>query len=150
MAYLGLRKLFAPSIRPPRITAGRGAGIPVGWSPFPLAAQLHTEMEGVNWGGFDHKSWITLSELPTDDMVVAVYKAFNQQYFNEGAGTLTKWIMDEAGQTYRQVALNRLRSLQLPYKEKGTILLEAPFIKCLTFRCRTLLWTINRLTALQI
>lgn len=114
LAYLGLRKLFAPTIRPPRITGGKGTGIPAGWSPFPLAAQLHNEMEGINWGGLDHRSWITLSDLPTDDMVVAVYKAFNQQYFNEGDGTLTKWITDEAGGSYRLLALNRLRSLQLP------------------------------------
>ncbi|MCH7850942.1 MAG: hypothetical protein IH845_04840 [Nanoarchaeota archaeon] len=115
LAYLGLRKLFRPGgPRAPQITGGRGAGVPAGWSPYPLASKLKTEMTGLSL--FYPGSWRTLAELPTDDMVIAVYKAFNEQYFNLGDGTLTEWIMAEwqwAGTTKQQV-LTRLRSLQLP------------------------------------
>ncbi len=116
LAYLGLRKLFRPGIpSAPRITAGKAKGLPQGWSPYPLAAALHNDMEGVNWGVMvEPQSWVTLSGLPTDDMVIAVYEAFNQQYFNEGNGTLTEWIRDEGGGTYRKLVLARLTSLQLP------------------------------------
>lgn len=113
LAYLGLRKLFRPGA--PRIVAGRATGVPTGWSPHVLAARLYNEMEGLGWGTYP-SSWDTLAKLPTDDMVIAVYKAFNDQYFSLGKGTLTKWIQDEwqlVG-TSKQRVLERLRSLQLP------------------------------------
>lgn len=115
LAYLGLRKLFAPASPPrPRITGGTATGLPAGWSPYPLAAKLKTEMSGLSltYPG----SWRTLADLPTDAMVIAVYNAFNEQYFNLGDGTLVEWIMAEwqwAGTT-KQQALTRLSSLQLP------------------------------------
>jgi len=116
LAYLGLRKLFRPGIPPPpRIIAGKAKGLPAGWSPYPLAAALHQDMKGINWGVMtEPQSWVTLSALPTDDMVVAVYQAFTKQYFNEGDGTLTEWVRDEGGGTYRKLVLARLSSLQLP------------------------------------
>jgi len=113
LAFLGLRKLFRPGA--PRIVAGRATGVPTGWSPHVLAARLYNEMEGLGWGTYP-SSWDTLAKLPTDDMVIAVYKAFNDQYFSLGKGTLTKWIEDEwqfLG-TSKQRVLSRLRSLQLP------------------------------------
>ncbi len=115
LAFLGLRKLFRPGIPPrPRIVAGTATGLPEGWSPYPLATKLKTEMTGLSltYPG----SWKTLANLPTDDMVIAVYNAFNEQYFNLGDGTLVEWIMAEwqwAGTTKQQV-LARLSSLQLP------------------------------------
>ncbi len=113
LAYFGLRKLFLPGA--PRIVAGKATGVPPGWSPNILASQLYNEMEGLGWGTYP-ASWDTLAKLPTDDMVIAVYKAFNDQYFRLGKGTLTKWIQDEwqlVGTSKTQV-LARLRSLQLP------------------------------------
>lgn len=115
LGYFGLKKLFAPSDRPPRIRGGRGRGIPKGWSPYPLATRLKTEMSGISLGTYP-SAWRTLAELPTDDMVVAVYRAFNEQYYDLGDGTLTEWIMDEwqlVGTT-KSMVLARLRSLQLP------------------------------------
>lgn len=114
LAFFGLRKLFAPSVRPPQIRGGKGRGIPQGWSPYPLAARLKNDMTGINWRGLEPRSWIVLIELPTDDMVIAVYEAFNEQYFNEGEGTLTEWIRNEMGGANKQLALTRLTSLQLP------------------------------------
>ena len=115
LAFLGLRKIFRPMAPAPRIIAGKATGLPPGWSPYVLATQLYNEMQGLGWGTYP-SSWDTLAKLPTDDMVIAVYKAFNQQYFNLGKGTLTKWIQDEwqlVG-TSKQRVLTRLSSLQLP------------------------------------
>jgi len=115
VGYFVLKKVFAPKLPPrPKIIAGTATGLPVGWSPYPLASQLKNEMTGFQWGIAQRRSWITLSELPTNDMVVAVYNAFNEQYFNLGDGTLTDWIRDETGGPDKQAALNRLVSLQLP------------------------------------
>lgn len=115
VGYFVLKKLFAPrGSRRPKITAGTAKGLPVGWSPYPLALQLKNEMTGLQWGIAQRKSWVTLAELPTDDMVIAVYEAFNEQYFNLGEGTLTDWIRDETGGMDKQLVLNRLVSLQLP------------------------------------
>jgi len=61
--------------------------------------------------------WKRLYDLPTDDMVVAVYSAFNQKYFNKGKGTLTQWIRDEWYYDYttgvKEKALDRLAKLKL-------------------------------------
>ena len=115
LAFFGLKKLFAPrGPQRPRIVGGKATGLPAGWSPYPLATKLKTEMTGISI--YYPGSWRTLADLPTDSMVISVYEAFNEQYFNLGDGTLTQWIMDEwqwAGTTKQQV-LTRLNSLQLP------------------------------------
>ena len=73
-----------------------GKGIPAGWSPEPLAAELYNNMDGLfTLGSTKEASWKKLYDLPTLDMTVAVYSVFGQKYFNKGKGTLTDWIRDE-------------------------------------------------------
>ena len=115
LGYLALRRFFRPSAPRPLIIGGKASGLPAGWSPYPLATRLKNEMTGISLGTYP-SSWRILLELPTDEMVIAVYKAFNQQYFKLGKGTLTEWIKAEwqlVGTTKERV-LARLRSLQLP------------------------------------
>jgi len=115
LAFFGLKRMFRPKgAKRPLIVAGGAIGLPQGWSPYPLAATLKNEMTGLS---FTYpSSWRTLADLPTDDMVISVYKAFNEQYFNLGDGTLTEWIRNEwqwSG-TSKQKVLTRLSLLQLP------------------------------------
>lgn len=73
-----------------------GDGIPAGWSPEPLAEELHNVMDGLFTGSeTKDDTFRKLLVLPTDDMFVAVYDVFNQEHFSEGDGTLKQWINDE-------------------------------------------------------
>lgn len=73
-----------------------GNAIPAGWDPKPLAKELHQVMDGLfTLSGTKDTSFKKLLALPTDDMFVAVYSAFNQLYFSEGDGTLREWINAE-------------------------------------------------------
>lgn len=59
-----------------------------------ISTALHDDMDGWNLTGHNmdpYKEWLTLS----DTGFVAVYNDFNDQFYNEGKGTLRKWIMDE-------------------------------------------------------
>lgn len=94
------------------------AALPAGWSPVPLADELHDVMDGLfTLSGTKSKTWQKLYDLPTNDMVRAVYSAFNQKYFNKGKGTLTQWIRDENYYDYttgiKEQVLNRLAQLNL-------------------------------------
>lgn len=98
----------------------KGNGIPDGWSPTPLANELHDAMNGIfTLADTKEKAWNKLYNLPTDDMVVAVYNVFGQLYFNEGNGTLVQWIRDEDNYVpemlggVRNDLLQRLQSLNL-------------------------------------
>jgi len=92
--------------------------IPAGWSPLPLVEQLHDVMAGAFTGsGSKDEAWLKLYNLPTGDMIRAVYKAFNEKYFADGHGTLTQWIRDENFYDYltgvKEKLLEKLSSLNL-------------------------------------
>jgi len=101
---------------------GTGAdGKPLSWNPTPLAMELHTTMDGF-WGTPKNKevAWAKLNNLPTNDMVVAVYNTFNSipDVIESKDGTLVNWIRDEVGYlfstSWKDRVLARLASLQLP------------------------------------
>lgn len=96
-----------------------GDQIPQGWSPVPLADELHDAMDGIfTLSGTKDEVWKKLRDLPTDEMVIAVYNTFGQKYFGEGNGTLTQWIRDENYYDYltgvKETTLARLQRLNLP------------------------------------
>lgn len=95
-----------------------GEEIPANWSPVPLADELKDVMKGWAFTGTKDATWIKLRDLPTDEMVIAVYNAFNQKYFSLGYGTLTQWIRDEWYYDYftgvKDAVLARLQNLNLP------------------------------------
>lgn len=103
----------------PKVTFEEGTNaIPAGWNPYPLVAELYDTMAGVfTPPGDKNIAWKKLYELPTGDMVRAVYKAFNEKHFNKGHGTLTQWIRDEVNYAFlssvKQKTLDRLYSLGL-------------------------------------
>lgn len=111
----GKRNAEGPQVDYPK----GGSGIPAGWNPVPIAKELHDVMDGLFTSASDKEvAWQKLFDLPTDDMIVAVYNAYNQLYFGEGDGTLTDWIRDE---NYSNVAfgvkqdlLDKLQRLNLP------------------------------------
>lgn len=93
-------------------------GIPKGFNPNILADDLHDVMSGLfTLSGTKDKAFQKLINLNTDDMVIAVYNAFNKKYGAEGNGTLTQWIDDERYYDpftgAKDKALQRLRSLRL-------------------------------------
>lgn len=92
-------------------------GQPVQWNPQPLAAELFNVMDGLfTLSGTKDAAWLKLAQLPSNDMVVAVYNEFNSQYGN--GDTLTQWINDEywtdVGGDGKSLALQRLSSIGLP------------------------------------
>jgi hypothetical protein len=103
----------------PKVYIPQGTNsIPMGWNAVALADELKDVMTGLfTMSGTKDKAWRKLAELPTDDMVKAVYSAFNQKYFADGKGTLTQWIRDEKYYDYlsgiRNLALTRLAQLGL-------------------------------------
>jgi len=96
-----------------------GSQIPSGWSPIPLADELHDVMDGLfTLSGTKNKAFKKVLDLPTDEMKIAVYNAFNQKYFNQGHGTLTQWLRDENYYdyiiNYKQQLIDKLISLNCP------------------------------------
>lgn len=123
--YRGIKYLSKPRPQQYPLPAG-GAGIPtvgytptgqpITWNPEPLVDELHDVMDGLfTFSGTKDATWLKLAQLPSNDMVTAVYNRFNQKW---GDGdTLTQWIRDEywtdvAGNG-KQSALDRLTSLGL-------------------------------------
>ncbi len=104
---------------PPKVKFEEGTNaLPSGWRPEPLADELHQVMdESFTLTGTKDKAWQKLIDLPTNDMVRAVYNAYNDLYFEEGYGTLTEWIKDEGYYDYtsgvKDKAIERLRKLNL-------------------------------------
>ena len=92
-------------------------GEPTYWNPAPLSAELFDVMDGLfTLSGTKNDLFLKFAQLPTNDMVVAVYNHFNQNY---GDGeTLTQWINDEYYYSYledgKSLALAKLQSLGLP------------------------------------
>lgn len=90
--FQGKRKAEGPKVTYPQ----GGSGIPAGWSPEPLVARLYDAMSGLfTFTGTKDAAWRELRDLPSDDMVTAVYDVFNQKYYSESQATLTQWIRDE-------------------------------------------------------
>lgn len=92
-------------------------GQPIQWNPQPLAAELFDVMDGLfTSSASKDDTWTQVAQLPTDDMVVAVYNTFNEQYGN--GETLTQWINDEywtdVGSDGKALILARLNRLGLP------------------------------------
>ncbi len=94
-----------------------GNEIPSNWSPEPIVSELYDVMSGWALTGTKDSAWIKLRDLPTNEMVIAVYNVFNQKYFGEGYGTLVQWIRDEAYYDYfsgvKEGTLARLQNLGL-------------------------------------
>lgn len=110
----GKRSTTGPEVK---FAEGTNA-IPAGWSPMPLVEELHDVMAGVFTSpGAKNQAWEKLYNLPTGDMIRAVYKAFNEKYFRDGYGTLTQWIRDEVYYAFlssvKEKLLEKLASLNL-------------------------------------
>ena len=92
-------------------------GVPTFWNPAPLSTELFDVMDGLFSNEFTKSAtWLRLAELPTSDMVVAVYNHFNKNF---GSGeTLTQWINDEYSYNWfdsdKELALAKLKALGLP------------------------------------
>ncbi|MBK0383531.1 hypothetical protein I5M32_11240 [Pedobacter sp. SD-b] len=92
--------------------------IPKGFNPNILADKLYDVMDGFfTASGTKDAAWLELYQLATDDMVVAVYNAFNEKYGIKRNGSLTQWIRDEKYfdplSGVKTKALNRLSQLRL-------------------------------------
>ncbi|MFD2581503.1 hypothetical protein ACFSR6_03315 [Pedobacter vanadiisoli] len=87
------------------------------FNPNILAEELFNVMDGLfTLSGTKDAAFRKLYELPTDNMVIAVYNAFNSKYGSKGDGSLTKWINDEYYYDafgYKNKVLARLKSLRL-------------------------------------
>lgn len=88
------------------------------FNPNILAEELFNAMDGFfSLSGTKDAAWRKLYELPTNNMVIAVYNAFNQKYGSKGKGSLTQWIADENYYDYltgmKAKVLNRLQNLRL-------------------------------------
>jgi len=92
-------------------------GNPTFWNPAPLSAELFNVMDGLfTFSGTKNDVFLKFAQLPTNDMAVAVYNHFNQNY---GDGeTLTQWIKDEYWVDFlaegKSLALAKLQALGLP------------------------------------
>jgi hypothetical protein len=92
--------------------------ITANFNPNILAEELFKAMDGLfTLSGTKDSAWRKLYELGTDNMVIAVYNAFNSKYGFKGKGSLTQWIKDETYYDYlsgiRGKALARLQNLRL-------------------------------------
>jgi hypothetical protein len=103
-----------PAPVPPPIQAplpNSGSGIPMGWEPGGLAKRLFDEMDGVNFL-YDNDLYLEFANLPTEDMVVAVYNTFNSLY-GEGE-TLYEWMDGESSYgNGKDLAMARMKNLNL-------------------------------------
>jgi hypothetical protein len=88
------------------------------FNPNILAEELFKAMDGLfTLSGTKDAAWRKLYELGTDNMVIAVYNAFNKKYGFKGKGSLTQWIKDETYYDFlsgvRNKTLTRLQNLRL-------------------------------------
>ena len=124
IVYRGIKKIInqPDPIKLPQGGAGlpvvgnTTTGAPVFWNPATLSKDLHAVMSGLfTLSGTKDQVWTKLGELPSGDMVTAVYNHFNTNY-GEGE-TLTDWIKAELWYDItgsgKDLALARLASLNL-------------------------------------
>jgi len=98
------------------VVGNTSTGAPVFWNPATLSKDLYNVMSGLfTLSGTKDQVWTKLAELPSGDMVTAVYNHFNTNY-GEGE-TLTDWIKSELWYDItgsgKDLALSRLASLNL-------------------------------------
>jgi hypothetical protein len=92
-------------------------GEPTFWNPAPLSNELFNVMDGLfTLSGTKNDVFLKFAQLPTNDMAVAVYNNFNQNF--GGGETLTQWINDEYWVDFlaegKSLALAKLQALGLP------------------------------------
>ena len=92
-------------------------GEPTFWNPAPLSTELFEVMDGLfTLSGTKNDVFLKFAQLPTNDMAVAVYNNFNQNF--GGGETLTQWINDEYWVDFlaegKSLALAKLQALGLP------------------------------------
>jgi len=92
--------------------------IPAGYNPNILADELFAAMNDILVLSTTKEiAWNKLLTLPNDDMIIAVYNAFNKKYGPKGKGSLTAWINDEVvynwGSSVKAKTVAKLRSLNL-------------------------------------
>ena len=125
LGYAGYRLYKRLTVQTYTLPQG-GAGLPVVgytqggqpqlWNPEPLVDELHNVMDGLfTLSGTKDAAWKKLLELPSNDMVTAVYNRFNVKH---GAGeTLTAWIRQEnyydVLSGVKDAVLNRLATIGL-------------------------------------
>lgn len=98
------------------VTGYTPTGAPIQWNPEPLVDELHDVMDGLfTLSGTKDAAWLKLVQLPSNDMVTAVYNRFNQKW-GDGS-TLTQWIRDENYYDFttgvKDQAINRLTAAGL-------------------------------------
>jgi len=108
------KKLFQN--RPPKPKRlPKNEGIPEGWEALPLATELYNALKGTFTLPITKREKYSKLISLTDAQLTAVYNEFNNQYFNEGSGTLTAWINDEWSKpSNSEELLNRMMLLGLP------------------------------------
>jgi len=124
IAYRGIKKIInqpKPIVLPQGgaglpVVGNTSTGAPVFWNPATLSKDLYNVMSGLfTLSGTKDEVWTKLGELPSGDMVTAVYNHFNTNY-GEGQ-TLTDWIKAELWYDItgsgKDLALSRLASLNL-------------------------------------
>ena len=92
------------------------AGQPIAWNPEPLVDELHYVMDGLfTLSGTKDAAWNKLIQLPSPDMLTAVYNRFNTKW-GDGS-TLTQWLRDEYYYDFttgvRDQAINKLETAGL-------------------------------------
>ena len=92
-------------------------GEPTFWNPASLSTELFEVMDGLfTLSGTKNDVWLKFAQLPTNDMAVAVYNHFNQNFGN--GKTLTQWINSEYWVDFlaegKSLALAKLQALGLP------------------------------------
>jgi len=124
IVYRGIKKIInqpKPIVLPQGgaglpVVGNTPTGAPVFWNPATLSKDLYNVMSGLfTLSGTKDQVWTKLAELPSGDMVTAVYNHFNTNY-GEGE-TLTDWIKSELWYDItgsgKDMALARLASLNL-------------------------------------
>lgn len=101
--YKGVKYFRSRIAHVPLPTGGLGipvagytnTGTPIPWNPAPVVEAQYGAMDGGgSFSGTKDEAWTLLLNLPTADMLTAVYNAFNADPRAEG-DSLTQWIRDE-------------------------------------------------------
>jgi hypothetical protein len=118
--YRGIKFLRNRPTVKPLPTGGQGIpatgydsqGNPVAWSPQNISDQLFSALDGLFTPPHIKLAAVNrLYQLPTPDMLTAVYNDFNSRY---GDGdTLTQWIKDELPFPGQSEAISKLQSAGL-------------------------------------
>lgn len=122
LAYRGIKQFLN---KPQTITLPQGGsglpvtgytpqGTPIVWNPRSLSQELFDAMDGVfTLTGTKEQAFSKVANLPTNDMLTALYNDFNNQ-FGKGE-TLTQWIDNEWSDwsDQRTAALAKLRAANL-------------------------------------